>query len=483
MKIKKLLAVVLCILMLVSLCACGKMTVERLVADMAKALADTNSFAGTMNMGMEISLSILGQSMDISMTMDTEVSFHDNVNYSKGIMTTTMTGLDDEVVETEGYTVMEGDTFTTYSLSDGKWTKMEMQKPEIKTSLDTIKMLIDPENIGKIVLQEELDTYNGKEVYVLTISDCNYPELASEYVNSQFGDLFGDVEMSEIDLSGIVMQVTLKVYKDTKLPAVLTVDFGDSMTTVMDSVMDAMMGALSGEIEGFDISGIFEQIEMNVDVPAMMTTITFDEYNIDPIVVPKEALAAEPILEEGASIFDSIFGSTMGDMGSLEGITGADDISTIVPGIEIIYSDDGLSTIALDEPSGYTFLPEYSDYYSVSYEHSTYTEYVSYVYYILPMNGDTAEKVVEDSIGGYVEYLDTFDCEDLVISDVQTAIVCGYEVTYVTFDYFLDYPSQDVIALVQITEDYALIFETYTITDGEIDTMVTLETGVAAIVG
>ena len=311
MKLKKILAVILCVLMLVSLCACGKMTAERLASHMAKALADVDSFAGSLNTGIEMSLSVFGKSVDMSVTMDADILYSDKITYTNGTVTTAVKGQDDMVADTEGYSVIEGDTIVTYSLADGTWIKTEMPKPEIETSLDTVKKLLDSENLGKIVLQDELDTYNGRAVYVLTIADCNYPELAASYVNSQLGSVFGNLDLSEIDLSGIVMQVTLKVYKDTKLPAVLMIDFGDSMTTFMDAAMDAVLGSVTGRIdglEGIDIGALFGQLNMGVEIPAAITTVTFDEYNIDPIVIPEEALDAKEIYNKDSGIFGSLFG-------------------------------------------------------------------------------------------------------------------------------------------------------------------------------
>ncbi|MBQ8830198.1 MAG: hypothetical protein IJ017_01210 [Oscillospiraceae bacterium] len=486
MKLKKILAVILSVLMLVSLCACGKMTAERLIADMAKALAEVDSFAGTMNMGMEMGISVMGESMDMSMTMDADVSYADKITYTKGTTTTAMAGQDDIVVEMEGYSVTDGDTITTYTLTEGTWTKMEMPKPEMETSLDTVKMLIDPENLGKIVLQEELDTYDGREVYVLTISDCNYPELATDYINSQMGSVFGDMDLSEIDMSGIVMQVTLKVYKDTKLPAVLSVDFGDSMTSFMDSAMDAMIGAFSEGMEGLegvDIGAIFEQLNMSFEIPAAMTTVTFDEYNIEPVVVPKEALDAEELLSDGESIFDSILGAGLGDMT----VDDPEDTDTSVPVTEpgqvVVFSDDGLYSIVLGEVPGYTLVADYTDDYTACYEFYTETSYSSYMYYIISLNGYTMEELVADSISGYIDYLNQFECENIVTSDVQTATVGGYDVAYVTFDYILDYPSQDILALIAVSENYVVAVESYTMTEAEIDTIATLETAVSAFVG
>jgi len=490
MKLKKMLAVILCVLMLVSFCACGKMTAERLIADMAKALVGVDSFAGTMNTGIEMTISVMGESMDMSMTMDADVKYADKITYTKGTVTTAMMGEDDVVVETEGYSVTDGDTITTYSLTEGTWTKMEMPKPDMETSLDTVKLLIDPENLGNIVLQEELDTYNGREVYVLTIADCNYPELATDYINSQLGSVFGDMDFSEIDMSGIVMQVTLKVYKDTKLPAVLTIDFGDSMTTLMDSVMDVMMGALSDgmeDVEGIDMGAIFEMLDMSFEIPVAITTVTFDEYNIEPVVVPKEALDAEEILSEGEGLFDTLLGTgaglTAGDAGVADDAEITDD-PVYSEGLSqtVVHSDDDLFSVGLGEIPGYELVADYTDYYNAGYEYFSDTEYGSYMYYIIALNGYTMEELVADSIAGYIDYLNSFECENIVTSEIKAVTVGGYEVAYVTFDYFLDYPSQDILALVAVDGEYALAIETYTMTNGEINEIATLEAGVGAII-
>ncbi|MBQ9858308.1 MAG: hypothetical protein IJO77_04830, partial [Oscillospiraceae bacterium] len=76
----------------------------------------------------------------------------------------------------------------------------------------------------------------------------------------------------------------------------------------------------------------------------------------------------------------------------------------------------------------------------------------------------------------------SFECENIVTSEIKTVTVGGYEVTYVTFDYFLDYPSQDILALVAVDGEYALAIETYTMTSGEINEIATLEAGVGAII-
>ena len=101
--------------------------------------------------------------------------------------------------------------------------------------------------------------------------------------------------------------MTLKVYKDTKLPAVLVVDFGDSMTAVMESVSEVLVENMTkdmGELE----KALLGKIEIQLEMPAAITTVTFDEYNIVAVEVPEEALSAQDITAGGTGIFGVLFG-------------------------------------------------------------------------------------------------------------------------------------------------------------------------------
>ena len=289
-----------------SLCSCGKMTAERLVAEMITAISKEESFSGTMNTGLEMKLTVFNQSIDLSVTVDADVAYSGKTSYAEGTVTTAANGKELRT-DTETYTVIGEDTVTAYTLTNGKWTKLETEKAETSMGLDTVLKLADPENMGNIILQDETDTYNGREVYVLTISDCNYAELAINTLQSQTGAALGDIDWSKLDLSGIKMQVTLKVYKDTKLPAVLVVDFGDSMTAVMESVSEVLVENMTkdmGELE----KALLGKIEIQLEMPAAITTVTFDEYNIVAVEVPEEALSAQDITAGGTGIFGVLFG-------------------------------------------------------------------------------------------------------------------------------------------------------------------------------
>ena len=91
--------------------------------------------------------------------------------------------------------------------------------------------------------------------------------------------------------------------------------FGDTSymkaVLLLDAAMDAVLGSVTGSIdglEGIDIGALFGQLNMGLEIPAAITTVTFDEYNIDPIVIPEEALDAKEIYNKDSGLFGSLIG-------------------------------------------------------------------------------------------------------------------------------------------------------------------------------
>lgn len=314
MKFKKFLALILSVIMMFTLCSCRKMTVERLTAGMIKALLKEDSFSGTMDTELDIKLNIFKQNLDISTKLNADIEYSGSTTHAEGNFYIDLA--DKNVLNTpiENYTVIEEGDVTNYALSQGTWYKSGSEVPSVNTggfSLKTIKTLLDSENLGNIVLQENTESFNGKEVYVLTIENCAYTELALDAVLSQFEYTIGNIDFSGIDLSGIQMNIVLKVYKDTKLPAQLVIDYGNSITSVTGSAMDAISQEISsqfGSVASDMFSFIFKGFDFELEVPNTKITIVFEEYGTGEITIPQEALNGTDASEyTPPSLFDSLF--------------------------------------------------------------------------------------------------------------------------------------------------------------------------------
>lgn len=294
MKLKKFSALIFALLLMFSLCSCGKMTTEKLVAGTIKAISNVNSFSGTMDTELDISANIFGSSIEVITELDTDLEYSDNTVHASGVYNVRTGGLrGDSPFSTpiDSYTVTEGDTITNYSLSDGTWYKSSSEAASVDTgSLDlgTIKDFLDTVKSDSFTLSDELETFNGQDVYVLTIENCKYTDLALDLIISQIESSLGDIDLSTIDTSEVNMHITLKVYKETKLPAQITIDFGDSLSSLVDSTVNTMFGEVGSQFADF-----FDNLNIGISISTCTVSVCFDDYNNTAVTIPDEALNAQ----------------------------------------------------------------------------------------------------------------------------------------------------------------------------------------------
>lgn len=294
MKLKKFSALIFALLLMFSLCSCGKMTTEKLVAGTIKAISNVNSFSGTMDTELDISANIFGSSIEVITELDTDLEYSDNTVHASGVYNVRTGGLrGDSPFSTpiDSYTVTEGDTITNYSLSDGTWYKSSSEAASVDTgSLDlgTIKDFLDTVKSDSFTLSDELETFNGQDVYVLTIENCKYTDLALDLIISQIESSLGDIDLSTIDTSEVNMHITLKVYKETKLPAQITIDFGDSLSSLVDSTVNTMFGEVGSQFADF-----FDNLNIGISISTCTVSVCFDDYNNTTVTIPDEALNAQ----------------------------------------------------------------------------------------------------------------------------------------------------------------------------------------------
>ena len=313
MKLKKILAAFLAFLLVLSLCSCGKMTPEKLMAGMAKALTKVESVSGTLNTELDMDMLIIGTELNMEAALSTNVAYSDSVTHTNGTYTVNLNGREAMDTPVESYTVIDGESVTNYYRTDGKWYKSSAESASAETAsfdFSTIKELLSSENLGTVTLREELETLNGEEVYVMDIDNCRYTQLALDFILPQIENSLGSIDFSTFDFSGIEMDLTIKVYKDSKLPAELTIDYGDSLTSVMKDATDIIIKGIGDQFDmGFDIiSMIFGNLEIDIAVPNVKAVINFKEYNNSSVTVPDEALNAKEMDDrENYTIFDSLF--------------------------------------------------------------------------------------------------------------------------------------------------------------------------------
>ena len=175
------------------------------------------------------------------------------------------------------YTQVDGDKAISYINIMNEWMKSETEVDE-----SSMQDMYTVAGDGKdMTLAQETEKIGDREVYVLT----------STITGEEFEQIMGVMDtvtegLGEVDFSTMQADVTMKIYKDTVLPASVSIEMADSG-------------------EGIETEGM--TIKFN-NISVVMNYTDFD--SIDSITIPDEALAAssvdaENLLEEEESLLES----------------------------------------------------------------------------------------------------------------------------------------------------------------------------------
>lgn len=257
---------------------CGKkeVTAESLVKEVNENMEKVKSYTGDMDMKMSMNVSSQGVAMDMDMGMQGTIEYtaEPEIVHMKGTMDVSLLGLS---MDMDMYSQVEDDKATVYMCMMNEWMKSETGIDE--SSIQDMYAIAED---GKdMTLAEETEKIGDREVYVLT----------STITGEEFQEIMGVMEnmtegVGDMDWSNMQANVTMKIYKDTILPASVSIEMSDSG-------------------EGIESEGV--TVKFN-NLSVAMNYVDFD--SVDSIEIPEEALAAksvdsENILGEEESILES----------------------------------------------------------------------------------------------------------------------------------------------------------------------------------
>ncbi|MEF9839348.1 MAG: hypothetical protein RR705_00080 [Lachnospiraceae bacterium] len=258
-----LIALTGCMLVTGILTGCGeKVTAESLLKEVNQNYMQAESLKGDLAVDIDLDVEESGVSMNMVMGVDgtMELTNSPAAMHMDGNLNADFMGLK---MNFEMYSVETDGNTNVYMKVMEQWTKTEdsSEKPKAAEFQD----LFDKE----LTLSSKTEKIEGKEVYVLE------GKLNSEGLEQQFAVLkesMGEV-FPEMDFGKMDIPITLKVYKNSKLPASIDMD--------MNGFMSEMFKTMGVEEQG------------GITVKNCRATMTFQEYNaVDAIEVPKEALDA-----------------------------------------------------------------------------------------------------------------------------------------------------------------------------------------------
>lgn len=278
MKTTRRMAAVLAVVLAAGsvLAGCGNKTVtaESLMQDAQKKIQKVDSVEGGMVMEMQMGLdeeSGISMDMGINMDMDMELLNDPMMYHMKGTMSIDLL---DGAVDMEMYGEQDGDSVVSYLKMDDEWQKqtVEVDEEDNGSIINMGESLMDADNCE---LAEKLEKVNGKEAYVITAKLDG--EDFSETMKEMEGVLQGTDSLTgggEMDFSKMTADVTYKIYKDTNLPAEISITAQGGDEPIM-------------ELEGIGIM-------MN----KIAYTISFEKFDkVEKITIPEEAKNAEEIEE------------------------------------------------------------------------------------------------------------------------------------------------------------------------------------------
>lgn len=300
MKKRILVSVVMCMLLAFALVGCGKkIDAQTLIETAFNQLKDANSYEGDMTFDVGVSMANADASQSTTMgiggsmyTTTYTSEDGDVTDYNKVSVTVDFLGFS-QAVETEEYVVTTEDNVTTYTLSDGAWSKtvgatadnVEEAKSEL-SNLDLSSLY------SLFTIADKTENFNGYDCYVLDAvltQDSIADIMAQIPADSEAGkalESYSSVK-DKLDFS-----IAVKLYIDKESNNLV------SLSVSLENISEDTLKELFGGAEDADVT---------VSVDKFAFSVSFTNIGeVGGIDIPEDALNAE----EGADVLDdTIIGS------------------------------------------------------------------------------------------------------------------------------------------------------------------------------
>ena len=289
-----------------------KVTVDSLLEDAEKNSKDIDSFAASVDSDADLTISAQGVSVDMTGGFDCDFETDMESAHATGSLVAKTYGVDEDE-SFEAYLVKDGDVMKTYQYmeSEDQWVVSEEETDD--ASIDSIEIdkligLLTDDN-SDLTLNDDLDEIEGEDAYLIegTVSmqffldlyDAMNEELDSESIEeetSEYADMLAD--MGDVDLD-----ISLWIYKDSKLPAQIRIDFSDSLSAMLEEYIN-MAGMASTEDSDETTDETEADSGYSISSETCEFTLTFSSYNeVDSIEVPQEVIDEAVEEADDSSVF------------------------------------------------------------------------------------------------------------------------------------------------------------------------------------
>ena len=269
----RILAAAIALLLAISLSACGD-SFESAMARALSEMQDVESLHMDMVMGIDMSLSAEGQTIDLPISMDMSM---DTINEPLTAHATMNMNVMQQPVGVEYYLEQSGENYQMYANMDGGWESMSMDETELGqfSAVDGVEFYLQCASAFEKVGEEEVRGATASRYDGEIPADM----LAEALERSGAYSMVEGLGVSEDSTEGLTSGMGLSIYLDneTGLPVRYDIDMTDLMREMMEATL-AAVGA--GDAMSWEIG------EASVSV-------TLSDFNgIDAIEIPDAARGA-----------------------------------------------------------------------------------------------------------------------------------------------------------------------------------------------
>ena len=264
----RILAAAIALLLAISLSACGD-SFESAMARALSEMQDVESLHMDMVMGIDMSLSAEGQTIDLPISMDMSM---DTINEPLTAHATMNMNVMQQPVGVEYYLEQSGENYQMYANMDGGWESMSMDETELGqfSAVDGVEFYLQCASAFEKVGEEEVRGATASRYDGEIPADM----LAEAFERSGAYSMVEGLGVSEDSTEGLTSGMGLSIYLDneTGLPVAYEID----MAALMDELMEKAFAAVD--------------MELDVAIDEAYVYVTLSDFNgIDAIEIPDAA--------------------------------------------------------------------------------------------------------------------------------------------------------------------------------------------------
>lgn len=263
---------------------CSTPTAEELIKETNANISKISSFEANAKLDLDMNMSMSGTEIPFATTFDLNIkaTTKPSVIHMAGNMSMNLFGGSNKT-DMESYVTVDGKDIITYTKeSDGSSWSKTISEGEESPSSDILSMLSGVTvSDAKYTLEETKEKINDADVYLLKAT-LNYDQVKSILGSSLFKDsaITNELTSENYDYSNFKPSVEIYIYKDSKLPAKVTLD----MAKALENMMNTVSGATADEASS---------TQSSVSAKKFNISLTFSNFNkVDAITIPESVLSS-----------------------------------------------------------------------------------------------------------------------------------------------------------------------------------------------